>query len=450
MANTVRQPNLFRIVPNAVTLKIYRTSDIPLQYNLTASTLEVNLYEDIDRAYISGQIHILDSSAIASLNFTGSESIVLRLWNNEDYQIEKEFVIWQVTDHTPINETTTSFVLHIMEPHAFLNNFRFVSRAYNNNHSKIIQNVLKDYLNVDADIEESFQSSKVVVPNLRPLQVCNWLTQDSTSQYGEPFFLYSSLKEGLKLRSLGSLYAEDALPIRFQKNPAAPAEFNGHAKHILAHASISNERMVDIQRKGLLRAERFVIDPFTNSIRSKTYDYKAYFDKKVAENRELYDGLPYDPSFPINGEERLGTSNPIYASSVNTSLSFGSTTTGIDEESTLNDHLLIRQAEGDRYMLDKNAANVTIPGWHMLAYEENTSIGRIIDINIPKPSPSTVRNNAEAILDQKYSGKFLITNVRHKFSFYEPAENYVAALTLKRTSNLDNSTVTGNLNEEPL
>jgi hypothetical protein len=69
----------------------------------------------------------------------------------------------------------------------------------------------------------------------------------------------------------------------------------------------------------------------------------------------------------------------------------------------------------------------------MFSQDINTSIGRVIDINIPITSPQTTEVSVDEMIDQKYSGKFLVTAVRHKFSVH--TNNYVCSLGLKRTSN---------------
>jgi hypothetical protein len=425
MANPQIQPNAWIPYGDSVILRIER--DAPIEMNITSSVPEINIYEDINLPYLTGTIAVLDSSGIGSLQFGGTEKIILKLQNNEDARVvTKVFVIYQVTDHNRLsNGNTTSFVLHIMETHGYQNHFRHVSRVYDTNHSNMIQSICANDLDVDiGDMDIAYQSSKLIVPNLRPLQACQWILDQTTTSEGKPFFFYSSLKEGLHLKSLESLYdSENVLNTSFVLRPAASSNFNDNANQILSHTPSSNDRIIDAQHKGILNALRCTVDPFKNEVRYFDYDHKEYHEGK---GKELgYDGLPYDKNFEISGQA--------FVTTLNTSLSFGDESTAYDEENDLSDHRLTLNSSADKYFLDKQKSEVVINGWHMFSQDKNTSIGRVIDINIPITSPQTTTVSVDDVLDKKYSGKFLVTSVRHKFSVH--TNNYVCSLGLKRTSN---------------
>ena len=425
MPNYASQPNTWIPYEDSIVLRIER--DAPIEMNITNSCPEVNIYEDINLPYLTGTIAVLDSSGIGSLQFGGTEKIILKLQNNTDAKVvTKEFVIYQVTDYNRLsNGNTSSFVLHLMETHGYQNHFRHVSRVYDTNHSNIIQSICANDLDVDiGDMDIGYQSSKVIIPNLRPLQACQWILDQTTTSEGKPFFFYSSLKEGLHLKSLESLYdSENVLNTSFVLRPAASSNFNDNANQILSHTPSSNDRIIDAQHKGILNALRCTVDPFKNEVRYFDYDHKEYHESK---GKELgYDGLPYDKNFEIGGQA--------FVTTLNTSLSFGDESTAYDEETDLSDHRLTLNSSADKYFLDKQKSEVVINGWHMFSQDKNTSIGRVIDINIPITSPQTTTVSVDDVLDKKYSGKFLVTSVRHKFSVH--TNNYVCSLGLKRTSN---------------
>jgi hypothetical protein len=456
MANLIEQPNKFRILPDSLVIEVFRNEDEPFRFNITASSIEMNIYEDLMVPYLTGTIAVVDSASILSLNLMGNEKLRVRLWNNEDYIVEKEFVIWNITNVERLNETTASFVIHFMEPHGFLNNFINVSRAFSGNHSEIMQSVMKDYLLIDVnDIELSFDNSKIVFPNVRPLQAINMVLKNTTTEYGEPFFFYSSIKEGLHIRSLYSLYQNnDAEPLIFSKTPTIKNEFNAAALHIMRHTPIEDTSLIDIARKKVLRSNHLVIDPFRNNVFGGDYYYRDHFNQKRQANRELEEGLQFDPTFPLDSSGR----NVETISSENSDVPFIATisTSGlfdglpaITEDQTFTDRRLSINAEADMLFLDKDSAEIIVPGWHMLSTEKNTSIGRVISINIPKTDPIMVGSSIQDVIDRKYSGKFLIANVCHKFTFNDEnnREIYIATLRLKRTSSLDDSSITGEIQQ---
>jgi|11_taG_2_1085331.scaffolds.fasta_scaffold00732_7 hypothetical protein len=425
MPNYAAAPNAFIPYEDSIVLRIER--DAPIEMNITNSCPEVNIYEDINLPYLTGTIAVIDSAGIGSLQFGGTEKIILKLQNNTDAKVvTKEFVIYQVTDHKrQENGMVVSFIIHIMETHGYQNHFRHVSRVYDTNHSNMIRSICATDLDVDiGDMDISYQSSKLIVPNLRPLQACRWILDQTTTSEGKPFFFYSSLKEGLHLKSLESLYdSENVLNTSFSLRPAGVSDFNDNANQILSHVQKSNDRIIDAQHTGILDALRCTVDPFKNEVRYFDYSHREYHENKEPELG--YDGLPYDKNFEIRGQA--------FVTTLNTSLSFGDESTAYEEETELADYRLGLNSKADKYFLDKSCSEIAINGWHMFSQDMNTSIGRVIDINIPITSPQTTEVSIDGMIDQKYSGKFLITAVRHKFSVH--TNNYVCSLGLKRTSN---------------
>lgn len=450
MANIVQQPNNFRILDDAITLVIYRNEDEPFLFNITNSTVEMTLFEDINVPFVTGTIAVVDSASIISLNLMGNERIRVKLWNNEDYQLEKEFVVWNVTNIKRINETTVSYLIHFMEPHGFFNNFLNVSRAFTGNHSDIIQTIANNYLKVDPeawDVEQSNDNSKVLFPNVRPLQATKMVLDNTTTEFGEPFFFFSSLKEGLHIRSLYSLYRNnEEEPLVFSKTPTVNTDFNLGALHIMDHTPIEESTILGIAREKLIKSGQLVVDPFRNRVSGADYYYIDHFNEKVAANRELEAGPQLDPNFVIDDFgstlQSLSSENtdiPYYAS-ISTSGIFEDMP-ALNEDTTIADRFLGVNAEANMLFLEKDSAEISIPGWHMLSQENNSSIGRVISINIPKPDPSMTVNTSDEVIDKKYSGKYLISNVCHKFTFNSTnnREVYIATLRLKRTSSLDSS-----------
>lgn len=425
MPNYASQPNTWIPYEDSIVLRIER--DAPIEMNITNSCPEVNIYEDIQLPYLTGTIAVIDTAGIGSLQFGGTEKIILKLQNNTDAKVvTKEFVIYQVTDHKrQENGMVVSFILHIMETHGYQSHFRHVSRVYDTNHSNMIRSICATDLDVDiGDMDIGYQSSKLIVPNLRPLQACQWILDQTTTSEGKPFFFYSSLKEGLHLKSLESLYdSENVLNTSFTLRPAGVSNFNDNANQILSHVQKSNDRIIDAQHTGILDALRCTVDPFKNEVRYFDYSHREYHENKEPELG--YDGLPYDKNFEIRGQA--------FVTTLNTSLSFGDESTAYEEETELADYRLGLNSKADKYFLDKSCSEIVVNGWHMFSQDINTSIGRVIDINIPITSPQTTEVSVDEMIDQKYSGKFLVTAVRHKFSVH--TNNYVCSLGLKRTSN---------------
>ena len=145
--------------------------------------------------------------------------------------------------------------------------------------------------------------------------------------------------------------------------------------------------------------------------------------------------MTLDDSFVLGSTgSRILDESSSYHSRVNTSGMFGPYRKSLAEEGTIAEHLHKVSADSDRMMLTKQAMEVAIPGYHMMSSLENTSVGRVISLLVPKDQAAYQEDREEVLVDKKRSGKFLTTSVRHKIGL---EDGYVAILELQRISSED-------------
>ena len=86
--------------------------------------------------------------------------------------------------------------------------------AYTGSSSKIISKILSEY--VERDLlsmgNESVSNLKVIIPNLNPLEACDWLKKRAVSEIGMPYYLYSVLGvDNLIMRDLGNILSDPVI-----------------------------------------------------------------------------------------------------------------------------------------------------------------------------------------------------------------------------------------------
>ena len=408
--------------------------------------VEINLYENIELPYVAGDITIADSANLTSIiKFNGQEKVTIRLAVDEQYPLEREYVVYALRyQGKSINDNSSLLVLSIMEEHAFISHFKRLSWRYGGNARDIVRSVLTSDLGLDPDGtklrsfdgEEPVQSFNFLVPNWTPMKFIDTVTRRSTTDIGEPFFCYSSLREGVVFRSLAELLTSAPT------NPNEPYKYTQVARTtdlveekrvILTAVFPESDNSVRLARQGALGMRYFVVDPFDPA---KNDDAKFtivdHFNRKKEAGTTLNAFTPYDEEFTIGDDERLHDLESQFYSQVNTSLSYGETR-GFDEEPDVGAHLRRVSRMSDVSVLDKERYEIGIPGYTLLDSDANTSIGRVISVIMTSNLPAVSDTPSEEIMDDKrgsVGALFLVRKCRHSF---DVKNQYKATLEISRT-----------------
>jgi len=418
-------------------------------YNVAAIMIELNLFENLDIPYITGSILLSDSAALSTIiNFNGQETITINVAVNDEEPLKKTFIIHAVGNTIKSGSNQSSIILlHFIEAHGYHSNFLRLNDSHDGKFDKIIFNVLTGSLNLKlkADqFEECHQSARVIAPNLTPLGFTDMLRRRATSAYGEPFYLYSTLRTGINFRSLGSLYSDQSSlgSYRYTRVMTEVADvFEDTAHRILDLSMGSSDDTIELAKRNTFSGDYVSLNTFRRRPLDKnrsTFDLKEDFQRRkdagrLADNRNFNQ---FDTKFTVGPEEKsLNDANRIIISHINTSDMYGADSNAFDEEPINEDHIKRVARESNLNMLDKQAMNITIPGHSMLHTSKNTSVGTLIDITIPRDAPLTRHEDERLVIDSKRSGTYLVTACRHKF---DGEGQYYAALQVKRTDTRDN------------
>lgn len=402
-------------------------------YDITNVIGEINLFESLNSPYITGNILLVDSSFLSSeIRFTGEETVTIKVYVDDDYKLEREFIIYSVPkQEKSFNDNVSVYILNIIEKHGFYSYFNRLNKAYSGYINDIIYSIYdtvlfdqtdKAFLNYD-NFERPFQNIKVLANNRTPLGLCMSLAKRATNDIGEPFFLYSSLKEGPQFKSLNSLLTGNLM------NPGDPFIYTQvqnstdlkEEKRIVVDMTVGdNDNSIALAKAGALGMRYVSIDPFNKKINKSDYeiDFRQpdYYERKKNAGSVIGENI-YDEEFSVGPDDKkLHELNSQIYSEVNTSSGFGQDIKGYDEEAMLSDHLKKVSRRSDMAFLDKQKYSMTIPGHMMFNRSENTSIGRMMEIIVPSDIPLVQKTDESEMKHPKRSGaRFLSTKARHRF-----------------------------------
>ena len=187
-------------------------------FDIKGMMVELNVFESIFKNALTGSIVIADAqNLIAKLELNGTERISFRLATpgaldtqrgSIDASIETghPFYVYKITDRKQIAPGTTLYTLHFGS-REFIRNLRTkVSQTYRGNVAYQVIKILMDENYLDSKKEISYEPTgninDVVIPNMRPFDAINMIAKRSLPEKsrGVGYYFYETTK-GIFFRS---------------------------------------------------------------------------------------------------------------------------------------------------------------------------------------------------------------------------------------------------------
>jgi hypothetical protein len=392
--------------------------------NIKNLIIEFNLYEDIFSVGTTGDVVVNDSNDLISfLSLTGNEYISFLLEKPAlDCGIQKTYKLISVSSRRMSNDTNENYVLHFCSEEITVSEQYRVSKSYKNKKvSEIVRDICENYLNINTNKQISFNPLRIedtkntldlIVPNLKPLDAINWLSNyaQSPNIASPSTYLFYQNYFGFNFQSLQSLYA------------IAPFKsYNYEPKNLV---SSTDGRVRDLEKDLVNVISYEIIDQFDSlkSITSGSFANKL-ISVDLINQSYIETDFDYRKSFPFS------THLNEYSLLTNAKNSRGDTpnktpdgylklVTGI-QKTSINPYVLskavsVKNTDIEKYiphrtselsLLTTNRLRLIVPGDPLL------TIGRNIFFNMPTIGlkDKNGKNN-----DAYLSGKYLVTSVRHK------------------------------------
>jgi hypothetical protein len=399
---------------------------------------EVNIYETLDKPYLTGDLVVMDEFGILSaIKFQGTERITLEinptasgLDENPSPSFRKTFICSQIKNQSKSKSGKASvYLIKIIEEHGFLGSIKRVRKSYRGSIENTIKKVLKNELGFDRinttytgtarfennDIVQ--QDINCIVPNLSVNETLSWLCSRITTSNGSPYFLYSTvhskapIKEDeyageVRLGNLDFMLREPSFNrIPFIYNPTGRS---------LAMASEASKRFV-IKRLELGSS----LDISTGNTSEKQYTIEEQINKlsKFDIIQRKKQNI-HNPLFKI-GEKGLNEYTPKTIHRITSQGTYGQFNSYHDEIDD-NKHLNKVSSVSMKNNLHKNNKIIECEG-SMFMFGK-VKVGDCINVLIVSDSHLLSQNQSdgeeqsENLYDERHSGKHLIYHMKYKFS----------------------------------
>jgi len=376
----------------------------------------LNIYEDIFKPVITGTIQLNDGSNLLSeLAIHGNEYLYVTFGRPGETRPEerytKVFRVYKIADREKSPDGQIQrYILHFCSEEQIFSNQQVISRSYSGGtSSEYIANIcrfdLKTNPNKLIDFEISAGPNEFVLTRRTPMEAIEYFAEHSYSQSLSPFLFFEN-KKGFNFLSLESLYKRNSIAT-IQYNAAQYTEERDTAPFVNSTNIIDfkfNE-CFDVNaatKRGLYSSKLFTLDLITQKYSSYNMSllnqlnrnsmidsYYPFNDATNRNNKALYEEFDSGVNYWLTNKNR--SNSPYFISK------------GVRSNDTFIEDFLVQR----KMLIESINANEL----HCkVAGNPQFTAGYTVDVNIPA---FTQNFKNERVNDPYYSGKYLITAVRH-------------------------------------
>lgn len=402
--------------------------------DVKSSMVELAIFENIERAFLTGTCAIVDTSNFVSqMKFTGTEKLAVVVENSDSGAGTREitFIMTRIEKSDKANDHTDVYVFQLLEEHAFFSRSQKLSRAYSGPPLTIINQMLSA-LKPDFGLDISLmgeapvqQDMRVITPYITPLQAVEWIRDRTTTAQGLPFFIYSSIKGSAPyIKSLADILKINS----WNKSPFTYSQSSANADErgvfaIKSYDNVQTDDTLSAIQNGAVAARWEVLDIFKQKFNSEpTRQYNV--------NKLLPNNAVFDTGFEINNKPITDYHPKVFYHVVASDM-FGDKFTSYHDDNNLDSLVTKINNKGIRNAMFKNMITVELSGIPFLL-NSTATVGTMVNLAfLSKESGETT--------DSKRSGKYMITALRHTFTNSKHTVTAeVTKLTNEETDNYSN------------
>ena len=423
--------------------------------------IELNLFESIYKNALTGSIVITDTqNLIAKLEINGTERISFKLSTpgamgdrtliNADEETGHPFHVYKITDRKQIAPGTLLYTLHFAS-REFMRNLRTkVSQAYDGRLDRSVLKILtdKNYLNSKKELsfEPCGNTDSIVIPNLRPFDAINMIAKRALPEKsnGTGYYFYETTK-GIYFRSWDNMvsikgsYDRPTKQVFFYMpmnidDPTIKDKLNHDYQSVESYRFINNFH--DVAANTLLGTYGHKVithNLYDKSYAETTYNYhNEYPNTKHTEianeksSRERYAVAGSNVDETIVNEKTQTSKLSDYTES---RVSLQSTTQYLHNNETGAGYGLDVKQDGPKLAQGISQKAQVQHGTALKLVVKGQSYLEAGDL-IEFKMRSVDEKNIDGAEDPQYSGKYIITKIRHQVN----ATKYTMALECAKDS----------------
>jgi len=401
-------------------------------YDVTTSIAEFNIFESLDKPYLTGSVAILDDKSLFDIiDFKGTERFTIRMasvTNDLNTVFERTFIMTSIEKSVKTNNNANASMIlfTLIEEHAFVARAKKISKSFSGSIERILTKLIAREMGKDVDLSylqgtNVVQSNlKGIIPNLTVLEALQWLVGRATTETGAPFFAYASMHDdNVRLGNLDVMLQQspwnNRLPYTYNPSNVSLADGQSEFEKTFIIKSIRTAKMsntLKLIEQGAVSSNYANTNLNTGQIFSQPYSIRKTLEEMnkreiIGKNQNVFDG-----DFFLDGQQiDLYESRRFHT--VTSSGTYGRNKSYHDEfdETMFRKKIESPSLKGHLY---KNMINVVVEGAGFIIAK--ATVGDVVRMNIINDNVETKKNADEnTALDKRYSGNFVIYDTRHTF-----------------------------------
>lgn len=412
---------------------------------------DFTINESIYLTSVTAKFSIQDSvNLFEEMQLIGQEIIRVKLVRKDNLPgaIEKTIDLTLYITEYPLYGRSTHkqhmqvYTISAISKHAYISQFKVLSRAVKGLTSNLIQKILQDDLLVPSSnitvIGNPISQFQGIIPNMKPLDAIEWLRRRTYDKDGSPFYIFESVTEGIILRSLSSMVKSKTNPLYatyieskgYNARPITEKDYFSKASRIIEISSILKLSKVSAGRSGAYASTNHFLDMSTKTYVVTTFDYNKHFNvDNTLENNSTLSSKFKMSQFGVNSKKV-----PLNEMAEAADEFIPLNTIAYSNGSTINNYQGMARDHIDK----ANAFSENLETYiHELKLfgDYTLNAGRRVALQLPKAQdPTAKKDGAEVqdanLYDSTFSGSYLVTGVVHKFDDH----GYYCNVRVKRDS----------------
>ena len=419
-------------------LKLINSSDEVI--DLSEFIVELNLYEDLFKNYLHGNLVLTDSrNLIDKYNIHGEEflNVKLRTPSFPDSEIiEKTFRVFKLSDRTIVRDKNTqNFVLHFISVEFFYDVSLPLFAPFEGTVTDIAGRIFSDFLATSRNfyisetnneikenpeptelivINEASNKIKFISPGWSPLKCINWLASKAIPKDGvAKNFIFFESSKNFYFGTLENLFRD------------AHENKNYLGRYLISASNVREDQSSQNVSREMFLAKDVEMVETTDYIKNYTNGYLGnrlvYLDvfNKEYELIDYDHTLNYEKQFHSSGkgEEAKPVFNKDTFRNFATNISFYPKNPKLFNDYPDNISEKMGEIYGNRLSSMLELTNIkmimTVPG------RTDAEVGRIIYFEYPSMGAKDETDTGSSAQDKLYSGFYIITAIHHKVNKLE-------------------------------
>lgn len=376
-------------------------------YDVTQNVSNFQIFESIFEHSLTGQVTIVDNSAMLSTIPILGQEVVALYYKYKDTEVQLGFRVSKIEDIKQVNDNTGVYVLKLISDKRYRSAVNLFSRSYRGKSTEIVAKIHEDFLNESVNvISQGGTSHRIVYPYTKPYAAIDLILENAFGEDKTPLFLYETVNNNeVKLQSYGDMLTREDNTVVLKNVNMINTDATGQAQRNLP---LQNQNVFEqvIKRgyKTFDNVKRGALAAFVTSldISGKVYSEERFDYKEHAPNLspDLLD--PISDSFKITEESPNTLFNSRQYYFQKDSLAYESEDVGnIYQVDDLSKAAMLSY----KFRMDSQFVAIAADS------NKDLEVGKMIELNFRRMKPNL---DTEEDIDLVNSGEYLCTGIRHQ------------------------------------